>query len=129
MVKDREGLERAYNDAQGVTARFNRNILNVVNEAVGTNFDPARFAHHAFYNEKLQRIELYLVATEDMEVTSPLLEQPIQIRRGEPMHTENSHKFTEAHVREFAEAGRMSVGPVYTDANGWFTVVEYVKSS
>ncbi|NOZ77889.1 MAG: L-histidine N(alpha)-methyltransferase [Acidobacteria bacterium] len=62
-----------------------------------------------------------------MEVTSPLLDQPIRIRRGEPVHNENSHKFTEAHVREFAEAPGLSVGPVYTDADGWLTVVEYVK--
>ncbi|MBD3242483.1 MAG: L-histidine N(alpha)-methyltransferase, partial [Chitinivibrionales bacterium] len=71
MVKPREILERAYNDAGNVTATFNRNILNVVNSIVGTDFDPDAFGHVAFYDDLHSRIEMHLKATDTMTVHCP----------------------------------------------------------
>jgi L-histidine N-alpha-methyltransferase len=127
MVKDREILERAYNDEDDITARFNKNILKVANRKIETDFDPDRFQHRAFFNAEEQRIEMHLVATRDMTVGSPHLDGDLRIGRGESIHTENSHKFTRDHIGEFASAGGLAVRKVYTDTNRWFSLVDYVK--
>jgi L-histidine N-alpha-methyltransferase len=127
MVKDKAVLERAYNDEKDVTARFNKNILNVANKTIGTDFEPEYFRHHAFFDEQKQRIEMHLVATRDMTVKSPLFEGDLEIREGETIHTENSHKFTSDHIGEFASGSGLSVRAVYADSNRWFTLVDYIK--
>jgi L-histidine Nalpha-methyltransferase len=69
MIKNTDVLENAYNDKQGVTARFNKNILKVVNELLEADFNPGLFDHRAFYKKKHNRIEMHLLAREDMKVT------------------------------------------------------------
>ena len=71
LVKDKTVLERAYNDSQGVTARFNLNILSRINSELDSNFNINKFAHHVFYNENQSRIELYLRSLEDQIVKIP----------------------------------------------------------
>jgi L-histidine N-alpha-methyltransferase len=127
MVKDKAVLEKAYNDDKEVTARFNKNILNVANKTIGTDFEPEDFGHRAFFDEEKRRIEMHLVATRDMTVTSPWFEQDLEIRRGETIHTENSHKFTKDHIYEFALLSGLSVRAIYTNGNSWFTLVDYMK--
>jgi L-histidine N-alpha-methyltransferase len=127
MVKDKAVLERAYNDERDVTAKFNKNILNVANKIVGTDFEPEYFRHRAFFDEEKQRIEMHLVATRDMTVKSRLFEGDLEIRGGETIHTENSHKFTSDHIGEFASGSGLSVRTVYADSNRWFTLVDYIK--
>jgi L-histidine N-alpha-methyltransferase len=127
MVKDKDVLERAYNDEKGITARFNKNILNVANKILETDFEPKYFRHHAFFNDEKQRIEMYLVATEDMIVKSPFFEKDLEISKGQTIHTENSHKFTSHHIGEFASVSGLSVRAVYTDSNRWFTLTDYIK--
>jgi L-histidine N-alpha-methyltransferase len=127
MVKERDVLERAYNDAKDVTARFNKNILRVANRTIGTDFAPEEFRHRAFFDEEKQRVEMHLVAARDVTVTSPWFEAELEIREGETIHTENSHKFTEDDIRGFAARGGFSVRGVYADGNAWFTLVDYVK--
>lgn len=123
MVKDRRILERAYNDRGGVTARFNRNILRAVNTIAGTNFEPDRFEHVAFFNEARSRIEMHLRADADMEVSSPHFDDSIRIRRGETIHTENSRKFTEEMIEDLARAGGLGIERRVTDDDAWFSVV------
>jgi L-histidine N-alpha-methyltransferase len=127
MVKDKAVLERAYNDEKGITARFNKNILNVANKILGTDFEPKYFQHHAFFDDEKQRIEMHLVATEDMIVKSPFFEEDLEIAKGQTIHTENSHKFTSHHIGEFASVSGLSVRAVYTDNNRWFTLTDYIK--
>jgi L-histidine N-alpha-methyltransferase len=127
MVKDKAVLEGAYNDEKGVTARFNKNILNVANKILGTDFEPEYFRHHAFFDEEKQRIEMHLVATRDITIKLPFIEQDLEIPEGQTIHTENSHKFTSRHIGQFASASRLSVRAVYTDNNRWFTLVDYIK--
>ena len=126
-VKDPAVLERAYNDRRGVTAAFNRNILNVVNALAGTDLDPAAFGHVAFYEPRHARIEMHLRAERDVIATSPHLPRPLSLARGETIHTENSHKFTPAGVDVLADRGGLRVREVYTDPNDWFFLVHYVK--
>ena len=127
MVKDKDVLERAYNDDEGITARFNKNILKVANDKIGTDFDTEKFQHYAFFDEAKQRIEMHLVARKDMRVTSPFFEEALEIQMGDSIHTENSHKFSTDHIDEIASHSGLSLRKTYTDANNWFTLVDYIK--
>jgi len=126
MVKDQDVMEAAYNDGEGVTEAFNKNMLRVVNRKIETAIDPDDFEHLALYNPEKQRIEMHLVARRDLEIHSPCLEQPLHIKKGETIHTENSHKFTQEHIRQFAERSGLSIKKTYTDRNGWFSLVHFV---
>lgn len=90
--KSVERVERAYNDAAGVTARFNRNVLRVLNRKLGTEFDPDAFRHRAFYDPVRHRIEMHLEALRDQEVALPD-GTAVVIRAGETLRTEVSHKY------------------------------------
>ncbi|WP_446718067.1 L-histidine N(alpha)-methyltransferase [Cupriavidus sp. OTU4054] len=92
MVKDLPTLLRAYDDAEGVTARFNKNLLVRINRELDGNFDPDTFDHLAIWNDAHQRIEMHLVSRVDQIVHAA--GQSFTFRRGERLHTENSHKFT-----------------------------------
>lgn len=91
LRKDRETLERAYNDASGVTAEFNLNVLRHLNHAFGADFDPGAFRHVAEYNDRDGRIEMYLVSARDQVVKIGDARFPIET--GERILTEHSHKY------------------------------------
>ena len=127
MVKDIDVIERAYNDSQGITAKFNKNILKVTNSHLGTDFNPDDFEHVAFFNKTYSRIEMHLRAKRDLEVTSPLLKESIILKKGEMIHTENSHKYTVGHIRKMADAAGLFLANIYTDEKKWFSLAEMVK--
>jgi len=106
LVKSRTVLEAAYNDAEGVTAEFNLNILNVINRHLGGNFDTADFEHVAFYNITEARIESYLRSTRAQTVRLRALDLDVSFDTGELLSTEVSCKYTRASTRELlARAG------------------------
>jgi L-histidine Nalpha-methyltransferase len=106
LVKDRNRLVAAYDDAAGVTAEFNRNVLHVLNEQLGGNFDPDRFRHVALWNEDEQWIEMRLRAERASEVTLADAGLTVHFEQGEDLLTEISAKFTPERVeRELSEAG------------------------
>ena len=106
LVKDVRVLERAYNDAAGVTAAFNRNILSVINKHLDGHFEPNRFEHLAFYNKEDSRIEMHLVARESHQVSLDAIDLTVDFARGESIRTEISCKYTSAMVEAMlAEAG------------------------
>jgi len=129
MVKQTHILEQAYNDSQLVTEQFNKHILTVVNDRIHTCFDPETFDHVAFYNTSDSRIEMHLKATQDMFITSPLLSKPLSLKKGETIHTENSHKFTPKHIAWFAESTGLDIEQLYTDDQHWFSLVQFQKNS
>ncbi len=107
LVKDPGMLIAAYDDSAGVTAAFNRNLLVRANRELGAGFDVDSFAHRAVWNPGGSRMEMHLEATRDMTV---LLDgRRIAFMRGETIHTESSRKYTEASVRELAEAAGWTV--------------------
>ncbi|MFW6078961.1 MAG: L-histidine N(alpha)-methyltransferase [Gemmatimonadota bacterium] len=106
LVKDRERLEAAYDDAQGVTAAFNRNVLRVLNRELGADFDPDAFDHRARYDAGLRRVELLLVPMRDQTVTIPGVGE-IALRADEPIRTEISCKYTHESVDELLTASRL----------------------
>ena len=120
LVKDPAVLHAAYNDAQGVTAAFNLNLLARANRELGTRFVLDDFAHSAFYNAPLQRIEMHLVSRRRQQVT--LGGECYEIGEGETLHTENSHKFTVEGLRETARLAGFTPGPVWTDPQRLFSV-------
>jgi L-histidine N-alpha-methyltransferase len=100
LVKDTTVLEAAYNDASGVTAEFNRNILRVVNRAVGGDFQPEAFRHEAYYNREAARIEMHLRPSAPQTAALRELGLTIRVTPEETIWTESSYKFT----RDGAEA-------------------------
>jgi L-histidine Nalpha-methyltransferase len=127
MVKELQILYAAYNDKQGITADFNKNILNVINNIAETNFDPVFFEHSAFYNSSKSRIEMHLRAEHSMFVTSPLFPQPIYLEKGMTIHTENSHKYTVQDIHAFATITGLEIANIFTDTNRWFSVVQFKR--
>lgn len=120
LVKDREILEAAYDDPAGVTARFNKNMLVVLNERLGASFDPDLFDHRAIYDEQETRIEMWLDSRTAQEVPVPGAELTAGFEEGEGMRTEISTKFTpESATRMLEEAG---LTPLYlhTDEQALF---------
>jgi L-histidine Nalpha-methyltransferase len=122
LVKDPERLVRAYDDVAGVTARFNLNVLAVVNRELGADFDLAAFAHVAEWNTEQEWIEMRLRSTRTQTVHVKALDLDLTFAAGETMRTEISAKFTRARVeREFAAAG-LRLASWWTDRAGDYAV-------
>lgn len=96
LRKEKEIMEGAYNDAKGVTAKFNKNILSTINTKLGSMFDITNFDHTAFFNDVEKRIEMHLVSK--INHTVELLGENIKFSKGESIHTENSYKYS---IKEF----------------------------
>jgi dimethylhistidine N-methyltransferase len=120
LVKDPQLLHAAYNDAQGVTAAFNLNLLARANRELGANFVLPQFAHYAFYNAPQQRIEMHLVSRVKQSVA--LCGERFTLEEGESLHTENSYKFTIDGLRALAQRAGFRPGPVWTDPERLFSV-------
>jgi L-histidine Nalpha-methyltransferase len=114
LVKDRGRLVAAYDDAAGVTAEFNRNVLHVLNRELGCDFDPQAFEHVARWNEADQRIEMWLRSTADQRITVTDLQLELDFRSGEEMLTEISAKFTPDRLREELSASGFSAESLWT---------------
>lgn len=126
-VKELEVLEKAYNDREGLTAAFNCNILSVVNKLIGAKFHGDLFCHRAFYNHTKERIEMHLVAQEEMLVPHALSSSPLLIREGETIHTENSYKFNPAAIKGIGEQVGFRLLENYTDKKRWFSELLFEK--
>lgn len=120
LVKDPQTLHRAYNDAQGVTAAFNLNLLRRANVELGADFDLRQFAHYAFYDPRRCRIEMHLLSR--CAQTVHVAGQDFSFDEGESLHTENSHKFTIEGFRKLAASAGFRPGPVWTDEARLFSV-------
>jgi dimethylhistidine N-methyltransferase len=122
LTKNEATLLAAYNDAAGVTAAFNRNVLIRLNRELDANFDPEAFAHRAVWNGAESRIEMHLESRVAQRVRLAALDLEVDFAAGETIHTENSYKYAPgAPQAMLAEAGFTPVG-TWTDARGWFAV-------
>lgn len=122
LVKDVDVLEAAYNDAAGVTAEFNRNVLHVLNREVGADFDPELFDHVAFFDPQHEWIEMRLRANRDCRVSLTELDLEITFARGEEMRTELSAKFTRERLEADLDAAGLELGEWMTDPDGLFAL-------
>ncbi|HZD19590.1 MAG TPA: L-histidine N(alpha)-methyltransferase [Burkholderiales bacterium] len=120
LKKDANVLHAAYNDAQGVTAAFNLNLLSRINRELGGDFSLSRFAHYAFYNPLAGRIEMHLVARDAHLVN--IGSYRFSFDRGESIHTENSYKYSVPEFARLAASAGFEAAKCWTDARQWFGV-------
>ncbi len=121
LRKDRSVLEAAYDDSQGVTARFNLNLLERINKELGGQFDVDTFRHRAVYNEEAGRVEMYLDSTCAQTVRIEELNLVVSFEKGEEIHTENSYKYSLAEIDRLAEAACMQVERRWLDTRRLFS--------
>jgi dimethylhistidine N-methyltransferase len=122
LTKDKQIIEPAYNDARGVTARFNINLLVRINRELGGHFDLSQFRHQALLNEKLGRIEMHLQSCRPQVVTIDQLNHEFFFQTGETIHTENSYKFTLSGLKKLAARGGFEIEKTWLDARKWFSL-------
>jgi dimethylhistidine N-methyltransferase len=120
LEKDERVLYDAYNDAAGVTARFNLNVLTRINRELGGNFDISSFAHRAIYNRERHRIEMHLISKRPQIVR--LLGTSFSFRQGESIHTENSYKYSIDRFAALARGAGWKVRTSWTDKANMFSV-------
>jgi dimethylhistidine N-methyltransferase len=120
LVKAPETLIAAYDDAAGVTAAFNLNLLVRLNRELGADFDLSAFRHRAVWNAEDERVEMYLVSLRRQSVS--IAGTTIAFAEGEAIHTENSHKFRPDSFRAIAERGGWTPSTHWTDSRGLFSV-------
>jgi len=120
LQKDRDVLERAYNDSAGVTAEFNQNLLARINRELEADFDLKSWRHHAIYNSTEGRIEIYLISDKEQVVHIGVRE--FQFRAGEEILTEYSYKHTVAGFIGLAREAGFQFVQVWTDESRWFGV-------
>ena len=113
LKKDKAVLEAAYNDALGVTAAFNLNVLARINRELGGNFDLRAFQHHAFYNDDAGRVEIYIESNRDQTVMISKLDLQVEFAAGEQIHTENSYKY------DLSDIGNLAAATGFTRAQTW----------
>lgn len=113
-------LNAAYNDAQGLTAAFNRNLLTHLNRELGANFNPAQFRHHAYYNDTERRVEMHLVSKAKQQVR--IGDWRFDFKSGQSIHTENSYKYSVEEFQEMAKKSGFSAVRVWTDPQKLFSV-------
>jgi len=119
LVKDAKTLCAAYNDTEGVTAKFNLNLLTRINRELSADFDLSAFEHHALYNSDLRRIEMHLASTKRQKVR--VSGTSIAFRAGETIHTENSYKYTIDGFQALARG--MGWSPLKSWSDGLFAVL------
>jgi dimethylhistidine N-methyltransferase len=120
LVKDPAVLHRAYNDASGVTAAFNLNLLARANRELGTDFDLGEFEHYAHYDPVAQTIRMHLVSSRRQRVR--LGDQAFEFEQGESLHTEDSRKYTIDGFQELARRAGLVPGPAWCDQQRLFSV-------
>lgn len=122
LVKEDSTLLPAYDDAAGVTAAFNRNVLVRLNRELDADFHPEQFAHRAVWNAAESRMEMHLVSDSDQTVWLPAIDLRVNFRQGESIHTENSYKFQLGSAEALLTKAGFTPEATWTDARGWFAV-------
>lgn len=120
LKKDKKILEKAYNDKEGITAKFNKNIFKSLNSKFGTNFNEKNFEHNAFFNSKKSRIEMHLVTMIDHSVK--IFDKKIDFKVGETIHTENSYKYTYKSFERLIESAGYIIQSFFSDEKSFFGV-------
>ncbi len=120
-VKDEKIINLAYNDSKGITKKFNKNILNVINKEYNLNFNEKNFLHNAKFNLEKSQIEMYLESTVDHTVKLPN-DENLNIEKGEKILTEISRKFSEKTLRDLFNKANLEIKKSYTDNKKYFSL-------
>lgn len=122
LAKPESVLVPAYDDAAGITAEFNRNILHRINRELGGNFDLSAFEHQAIWNPTESRMEMHLRSRMAQTVTIQELDLRVRFAAGETIHTENSYKYRRGQSEALLRSGGFSFERSWTDERNWFAV-------
>jgi L-histidine N-alpha-methyltransferase len=125
LKKDAATLEAAYDDALGVTAAFNLNLLARINRELGADFDPRAFRHVAVYNERAGRVEMHLESTREQTVNAAALALEVRFAAGDRIHTENSYKYAPAELDALVARAGFARAGAWLDAAGRFSSTLY----
>ncbi len=128
LVKEKEILENAYDDSQGVTAKFNLNVLQRINQELDGDFKLEKFAHVAQYNEDENRIEMYLRSLEKQTVQIPKADVSLTFEENELIHTEHSHKYHASKIPKLFENTGFSINKIWQDENNHYAMVLVSKN-
>lgn len=115
LVKNKKTLENAYDDSQGITAKFNLNVLSRINDELDADFDLDNFQHVAKYNEKDQRIEMYLKSLANQSIIISKANLSLKMTQGELIHTEHSHKYTLAQIEDVMNQTDFKIKEIWLD--------------
>tara|TARA_B100000242_G_C43018858_1_gene474017 strand:+ start:93 stop:1070 length:978 start_codon:yes stop_codon:yes gene_type:complete len=120
LQKNIKLIEKAYNDSTGLTAKFNKNILNGINKICGPTFEENNFSHKAFFNNEKSRIEMHLVSKKKQTIN--ICEKKINFRVGETIHTENSYKYSIESFTKLVESSGYEIIKVLKDKKSFFAI-------
>lgn len=121
LKKNPETIVRAYSDSQGITSRFNFNLLDRINKELGGDFDPKNFRHFVNYNPETGEVKSYLISKKPQKVYIQALDKSFHFNAWEPIHTENSNKFDFPQITSLAEESGFTISKSFFDSNNYFT--------
>ena len=119
-IKNKEVIKAAYNDKRGITEKFNKNILNVINKEYDLDFNPDKFIHIAEFNEDKNQIEMYLEANSNQEINSQ--NERIEISSGEKILTEISRKFSDKSINKIFKKSRLKILREFKDEKNYYSL-------
>jgi len=122
-IKSSDILDAAYNDAEGLTADFNLNILRVINRELGANFDVSGFEHSAKYNESKDRIEMHLIANSEQDVHISDINATVTFKPGDEILTEISHKYTSDGIEQLLQQCGLNIIEHYEPEDQYFSLI------
>lgn len=128
LIKDKQILESAYDDSQGVTAKFNLNILSRINDELDADFNLKNFSHLAIYNEEKQRIEMYLKSLVKQSVMVSKSDLLLNLEKDELIHTEHSHKYKLSQIHELLDSVGFEIKHTWLDDKKYFSLTLVSKN-
>ena len=128
LVKDSKILESAYDDAQGITAEFNLNVLSRINNELDADFDLNNFSHYSTYNKEDQRIEMYLKSLVNQSVIISKSNLSLNLDKNELIHTEYSHKYTLEQIKTLLESSGFKINHTWLDDDTHFSLTLVSKN-
>jgi len=128
LVKDKQILESAYNDSQGITAKFNLNVLSRINDELDADFNLNNFSHYSIYNTKYQRIEMYLKSLINQSVIISKSNLLLNLAKDELIHTEHSHKYKLDQIYNLLNGVGFKIKHTWLDDNDYFSLTLVSKN-
>ena len=128
LVKEKEILTSAYNDSQGITAEFNLNVLSRINDELDADFNLNNFSHRAIYNEKDQRIEMYLKSLNEQSIVISKSDLELNLKKDELIHTEYSHKYRLSQIHDLLDDVGFELKHTWLDEKKHFSLTLVSKN-
>lgn len=123
LEKDKSILDRAYNDKNGITAKFNLNVLSRINKELDGEFKVSNFEHESFYNANKHRIEMHLISKIDQQVRIQAIGKTFHFKKGETIHTENSYKYSLDRLEKLVGKSGLQVVKNFVDPKKQYTLI------